>query len=410
MRMKMRRVLLTAAVAALLPLGGGVTGPWSAGAQEAPASASELFASGMPAMEASAAARETAEYAANGWLGRLPGTRGTTVCVTDFGARGDDRVSDTEAILRAMEAAGEGGTVLFPAGTFYCAELRVPSRCSLLSMTTWGFDGSGATVLVRNTRSASCILDLTGVEDVVIGGISVDTLGKTAQTEVDAIRIVNSRRVDIAGGKLTTGYRGRAVYVENSSRVTVRGAMLANSSYGVEAVSGEELLIADCWLTSCHPAGYYGHGTVRQVRLTANRIEWCGTGVLLEGASEHTAEGNYFDRCTIGGIRAVGGGGLRLCGNINQRNGVTKGTDESCNVYLDGVTGAEYRGNVMEAIRGDGADTNVSPEYAMILRGLRNSRIVGNTAYKGYVAQLLLDYGGHRDTEIAGNPGTAYTR
>ena len=59
---------------------------------------------------------------------------------------------------------------------------------------------------------------------------------------------------------------------------------------------------------------------------------------------------------------------------------------------------------------GDGADTNVSPEYAMILRGLRNSRIVGNTAYKGYVAQLLLDYGGHRDTEIAGNPGTAYAR
>lgn len=184
--------------------------------------------------------------------------------------------------------------------------------------------------------------------------------------------------------------------------------MLCGSAYGVGAISGSDILVYDNWLTSCHPAGYFAQSGVTSARVTANRIEWCGTGVLLDGASGQIIAGNYFDRCNIGGIRATGGSNIQMLGNINQRNGVLHGTDESCNLYLNGVSGAIYRGNVMEAIRGDGNDTNVTPETAMIIRNLKDSQIVYNTAYKGFTHDLLKDYGGHSGTTVSNNVGTKY--
>ena len=316
--------------------------------------------------------------------------------IRGYGAAGDGVTDDTAAIRAAVEACPAGGEVYVPEGVFACAELRLKPHMTLRGSRTWGYrDGpETASCLIPSRAEASCLLDITDAVGSTLTGLSL--CGRGLGTAMHGVRIAKAQgygreedAVRIEGCRVAD-FSGDALHLAHVWCATVRDNMLSGSRHGVY-IDGWDLFLYDNWMT-------------------ANRIEWCGTGALLEGVSEHTAEGNYFDRCTVGGIRAVGGGGLRLCGNINQRNGVTKGTDESCNVYLDGVTGAEYRGNVMEAIRGDGADTNVSPEYAMILRGLRNSRIVGNTAYKGYVAQLLLDYGGHRDTEIAGNPGTVYAR
>ncbi|HIW74404.1 MAG TPA: right-handed parallel beta-helix repeat-containing protein [Firmicutes bacterium] len=398
-------------LAFLFPACGDKTGTDVSAQADKPAavrSASGLFADGVPAIPLSGAAEQTAEAAVNGALGSTVPGQARVVSVADFGAKGDDRSSDTDAIRKAIQALGGAGTVLFPAGTYYCAEIAVPSNVSLVSMTTFGFDGNGATQLVRNSRSAGCILDLTGSENVLIQGISIDGLGKSAQQEICGIRVKDARGVEISGGRIVTDYRGPAIYVEHSAGVSVRGCMLGSARYGVEAAGGEDLLIADCWLTSCHPAGYYGYGGTQGVRITANRIEWCGAGVLLDGVKAHEIIGNYFDRCSIGGIRATGGEGLTMLGNINQRNGVSHGTDESCSLFLDGVDGAVYRGNVMEAIRGDGNDTNVTPETAMILRGLKNSQIVFNTAYRGFTGELLKDYGGHSGTTIADNVGVRY--
>lgn len=400
------RSVLTACLAVMFTACAGKMGP-EVSAQSSQKTASGIFAGGR-SIPWSETAKDTAKAAVGGTLdGTLP-SQSKVANVVDFGAKGDDRSSDAEAIRKAIESLGGGGTVLFPAGTYYCADIHVPSNVSLVSMTTFGFDGDGATQLVRNTRDAVCILDLTGSKNVAIQGISINGLGKSAQQDITGIRVVNAQNVDISGGRIGTDYKGPAVYVENSTGVTVRDAMLQGSRYGVEAVSGKNLLITDCWLTSCHPAGYYGHGSVQDVRITANRIEWCGTGTLMEGVNNHTLVGNYYDRCNIGGIRATGGSGLTMLGNVNQRNGVTKGTDESCNLFLDEVSNAIYRGNVMEAIQGDGNDTNVTPETAMILRGLKNGQIVFNTAYRGFTREMTKDYGGHSNTVIEGNTGTKY--
>ncbi len=407
--MRSLRGALTATVFTALSICAGVAPDTGIVSQASDGSASQIFAGSVNVLPASEAAKQTAKASVGGSLGRFPNTSGKVVNVADFGATGNDRSSDTEAIQKAIDSLKGTGTVLFPAGTFYCADIRVPSNVSLVSITTFGFDSGGVTQLVRNKPKISCLLDLTGSENVVINGISIEGMGASAQDNFSGIRVVNAKNIDISGGRMSVGYgRGSVVYVENSSNVTVRSSMLCGSSYGVEAVSGQNLLIVDCWLTSCHPAGYYGHGSVKDVRITANRIEWCGTGTLLEGVSDHSLVGNYYDRCSIGGIRVTGGKNIQMLGNVNQRNGVNKGTDESCNLYLSSASGAVYRGNVMEAIRGDGADQNVTPEIAMILRSLTDSTITYNTAYKGFTLEQIKDYGDHSGTTIADNVGTRY--
>ncbi|HYD84785.1 MAG TPA: glycosyl hydrolase family 28-related protein, partial [Opitutus sp.] len=53
--------------------------------------------------------------------------------VRNFGARGDGRTLDTSAIHAAIAAAhaAGGGTVLFPAGTYLSASIRLQSRITL---------------------------------------------------------------------------------------------------------------------------------------------------------------------------------------------------------------------------------------------------------------------------------------
>ena len=71
-----------------------------------------------------------------------------------------------------------------------------------MSMTTFGFDGNGATQLVRNKANASCILDLTGSRDVTVYGISLDGLSKSAQSTVHGVKVVGAKNVLIANCRI----------------------------------------------------------------------------------------------------------------------------------------------------------------------------------------------------------------
>lgn len=53
--------------------------------------------------------------------------------VRSFGARGDGKFLDTEAVQRAIDAAAQagGGTVIFPSGSYLCFSLQLKSRVAL---------------------------------------------------------------------------------------------------------------------------------------------------------------------------------------------------------------------------------------------------------------------------------------
>ncbi|HEX9781308.1 MAG TPA: glycosyl hydrolase family 28-related protein [Opitutaceae bacterium] len=70
---------------------------------------------------------------------------GTRVSVQDFGATGDGRTLDTQAVNSAIEAAAEagGGIVEFPAGDYLCYSIRLKSNVNLHL-------GSGATIIAAD--------------------------------------------------------------------------------------------------------------------------------------------------------------------------------------------------------------------------------------------------------------------
>lgn len=67
--------------------------------------------------------------------------------VTDFGARGDGKTIDSDAINKAIEAASQsgGGTVYFPAGTYASYSIRLKSHISL-------YLDQGATILAADPQ------------------------------------------------------------------------------------------------------------------------------------------------------------------------------------------------------------------------------------------------------------------
>jgi len=52
--------------------------------------------------------------------------------VRRFGAKGDGQAKDTEAVQRAIDAAGrDGGCVLFPPGRYLCGTVRLRSHVTI---------------------------------------------------------------------------------------------------------------------------------------------------------------------------------------------------------------------------------------------------------------------------------------
>lgn len=74
----------------------------------------------------------------------------TGLDVRSFGARGDGKTLDTEAINRAIDAAAAsgGGTIVFPAGTYATYSIRLKSNVSL-------YLGPGATILAAENTSTT---------------------------------------------------------------------------------------------------------------------------------------------------------------------------------------------------------------------------------------------------------------
>jgi polygalacturonase len=81
-----------------------------------------------------------------------PAASGGVYDVTAFGARGDGKTLDTDAINRAVTAAAEagGGTVRFPAGTYLSYSIRLKSNiglhlghgCTLVAAEGTGYDAA----------------------------------------------------------------------------------------------------------------------------------------------------------------------------------------------------------------------------------------------------------------------------
>ncbi|MDR1860479.1 MAG: glycoside hydrolase family 55 protein, partial [Bacteroidales bacterium] len=99
-------------------------------------------------------------------------TSGSVFNVKEFGAKGDGKTSDSEAIQKALDAAGAvSGSVYFPSGVYMCHDLKARAHTTLLAEPQWAYRGEGGAILSLDSETASCVLDITGAFGVHIRGL-----------------------------------------------------------------------------------------------------------------------------------------------------------------------------------------------------------------------------------------------
>ncbi|MGN6366923.1 MAG: glycoside hydrolase family 28 protein [Phycisphaerae bacterium] len=162
-----------------------------------------------------------------------------TFHVRDFGAVGDGKSLDTEAIQKAIDAAheNEGGTVLVPAGSFVIAPIELKSNVTLYLSADARLVGTTEKSLYHPARGIPLNGDHTmgdgntglvyaaNAENVTIEGPGmIDGQGD----QVRANGLSGNRRCHLALFYKCTNLRIREVYLYHSSYHTLR---ICNSSY-----------------------------------------------------------------------------------------------------------------------------------------------------------------------------------
>jgi len=226
--------------------------------------------------------------------------------VRTFGAAGDGVTDDTAAVHAARDAAGDGGTVYFPSGTYrMTATLNVENQ-------TWAF-AAGVECRCASTSSALITITASGVEvrggtlvgdwdwDAYVGqdvapritgnkGIRVEAPASTAVSNV-TVRGVTFRRFGHAafetfvqaGGTLDGTSLIDCTIVENRTGATwwCETAGSQNNRILVRGCTFE-----DTWMPATRGDAAYGGNFLGTVT---------GTGGTI---TDMTVEGNHFgDRC-----------------------------------------------------------------------------------------------------------------
>jgi hypothetical protein len=130
--------------------------------------------------------------------------------VRELGAKGDGKVDDTTAIQRAINAAPDGSTIYFPAGTYLVSDLQVNKRTGL------SFTGEERKSVIRQKTGAPRIATFTGCRDIVITKLAFDanginSYGGVVFYAVTGVRIEDNSFVD--GAPKPTGSTDRYSFV-----------------------------------------------------------------------------------------------------------------------------------------------------------------------------------------------------
>jgi hypothetical protein len=342
--------------------------------------------------------------------------------VMDFGAVGDGKTDDTGAFMQALEAAAPiRGTVHVPDGTFLCSTLKMPPHTGLVGNATWGYREGGGSVIRLGDAQAKCLIDITAAVGATVYGLSLEGAGLgtdvhgicfnpfEGKKEEDTPRI---ERCHIAR------FTGDGIHLDHIWCFSVRSCEIIGNKGNGLYVWGWDGFILDNWFSGNGRAGYGAYGPNASITMTGNRIEWNHEGgIRVRGGTHYNITGNYIDRSGGPAISLASRPDgapcfcLSITGNLMYRSGKPEWTAdelESTHVRFEDVRGLTFTGNTMCVGQDDGGGLN-SPQYAMVLKGLRNSVIKDNVMHIGALKQLVLDLGGHKDgTIIADNVGCVF--
>lgn len=168
------------------------------------------------------------------------GLQSTEANVKDHGATGDGNTDDTAAIHMARDAAGAGGKIAIPPGTYVVAGL-----VASLPGQTWHMD-QGA--VIKAKPGSAVALRVSAVDVSVVGGVIDCSNLDEGDSSKNAIEIaadgVSVREVEV----LNSPWHGIAAY--DCSQITISGCKIKNSSRaGIWAQNGSLPVTSDIVLT-----------------------------------------------------------------------------------------------------------------------------------------------------------------
>jgi hypothetical protein len=379
-----------------------------------------------------------------------PEPAGERADVTAFGAVGDGRADDTEALQAALDAVGDrGGTVLLPPGAYRVTGPLRPSSNTLIQGThAAGYDPS-------TDPASSCKLLASGDEFAAGAGLIENRESSVARAvTLRGVALVGDRTGEaLHGVRFPDDYTGehgwllQDVTIAGFSGDGVRGNMQVfamvgchvtrNAGWGINASQGGRL--ADAWVDRClfyfNDAGNILLGPPEvsgAVEFTACRIERAGNtprepsepvnanapGMRLSSARLIGLTGCYTDANTGTGLEIVNEAGspdfvpnfVRVTGCHFNRDGTGGGrrTADAAGVRVSGGEPAARRPSAItfancSVLEGPSADDEQDDDTV----GPRHALWVENTADVQWVGGRLSAVG-EEVLRIRGvNPGLA---
>lgn len=339
--------------------------------------------------------------------------------VLDFGAKGDGKTANSEAIQKALNAAGAvSGTTYFPAGQYLCHDLKVPPHTSVLAEPQWGYRGEGGAMLLLDSDEANCLLDITGAFGAHLRGLFLRGR-RDAKKPIHGIFLNNAEKyssqedaVVIDDCKIER-FSGHGIHLLRIWLFILRHSIMqGNKGCGVQ-ITGWDGFVTDNQLSGNGSHGFACDSVGATVMFTANRVEWNkGYGLFLRAGDAWNVTGNCFDRNWGAGVCARQMRTTSITGNVFRRCGKDSSAlgepERSCQVRLEECSGLTFVSNTLAAGRDDGGKGTFTPELGFLLRKLSYSVIASNTLYQGYTKELVGDLGEHGPEYVfANNVGCA---
>ncbi len=334
--------------------------------------------------------------------------------VVDFGAKGDGKTADSEAIQKALDAAGKvSGTTYFPAGRYLCHDLKVHPHTSVLAEPQWSYRGDGGAMLIVDSDKADCVLNITGAFGVHLRGLFLQGR-RDFKKPIHGVFLNNAEKYSAQEDSIVIddckieSFSGDGVRLLRIWLFIIRHSIMQHNQGSGIQITGWDGFVTDNQLSGNGSHGFNCEGVGSTIMFTANRVEWNkGYGLFLNNGDAWNVTGNCFDRNFGAGLCAMKMRATSITGNVFRRcgkdsNQLAEG-EKSCQVRLDGCSGLTFVSNVCEAGRDDGAKGKYTPQFGFIVHKLSYSVISSNTLFHGYMEGMAVDQGEHGPEYVFAN-------